>query len=506
MTVAQERSETALARDAIGLPGVVFQAIAAMGLGATIVSSLPVTMSYAGGAAVVPALICLLALLTVALSISALAKHLPAAGSYFTYSSNAMHPVAGFLVGWLYILLTILVEPLLVLILAATIATTSPFSGAPDLWWVYALIALVFIWALGYFGIVIGSRANTILAVFEIVVFLVLSIWLVVAAGSANTLNVFTLQHANNPDYPGMSGVIAAMVFTVLAFSGFEGAAPLAEETRDPKRNIGRGIILSLFVVAGVEILSIYAATVFYGPDKMTEFAKIGGGLGANWEQLASQVWGTAGVALVVLAIVNSCLANANGGAIAATRTLFSMGRIHLLPTTLAAVQPKWKSPHMAVHLQFVIGTVITLGLGFWFGTFNGFGIVGTAIGILVALLYMTINVSCFLYYLRKRRDEFGVIRHAVVPLVGVVILVPVFCAGAGIKILDFISPLAAPFSYGAIVVGLWMLAGIAYDVYLWRANPRRLEDTVLVFNPDATLGAVPVDGLTSVPPAGRAR
>ncbi len=146
-------SDTSLARGAIGLREVMFQSVAFMGCGATIVSSLPLTMAYAGGAALDAGLLCLVALLTVALSISALAAHLPSAGSFYTYASRAIHPSVGFLVGWLYSLLTVLVVPLLVLILAATIAATHPLTSAPGLWWVYALAAIIIVSVIGWLGI-----------------------------------------------------------------------------------------------------------------------------------------------------------------------------------------------------------------------------------------------------------------------------------------------------------------------------------------------------------------
>jgi len=73
----------------------------------------------------------------------------------------------------------------------------------------------------------------------EIAVFLVLGVFFVVHAGSHNTLSVFGTGHTPN-GYKGLTGVIAGSVYTVLAFGGFEGAAPLAEETRDPRRTVQR--------------------------------------------------------------------------------------------------------------------------------------------------------------------------------------------------------------------------------------------------------------------------
>ena len=474
-------SDTNLARGAIGLREVMFQSVAFMGCGATIVSSLPLTMAYAGGAALDAGLLCLLALLTVALSISALAAHLPSAGSFYTYASRAIHPSVGFLVGWLYSLLTVLVVPLLVLILAATLAATHPLTEAPGLWWVYALLSIIIVSVIGWLGIQTSSIANVILGVFELAVFLVLSIWLIFAAGDRNTLAVFGTQYANIPGHLGFGGVIVGMIFTVLAFSGFEAAAPLAEESRAPRRTIGRAVIIALLLVVGIELVSIYAATVYYGPTRMGAFAGLSGGIGANWELLGGKVWG-AGWLLVLIAVLNSCLANSNAGANTITRTLYAFGRIRVLPKALGTTDARRKSPQVAVAVQFVLSVAITLGLGIAYGPSVAFGIIGTIIGISFAILYMAINLSCFLYYWRQRRHEFRWWRHGLIPAIGILVLIPVFFAGAGIAVFSFISPLTPPYSAAGPVLVIWMLIGLVYLFYMRSKNPERIQDTAKVF------------------------
>src|SRR5439155_10893616 len=128
------------------------------------------------------------------------------------------------------------------------------------------------------------------------------------------------------------SGVFAASVFTILAFIGFEAAAPLAEEARDPRRTIGRAVILSCLGIGVFYVITTYAATVFTGPTKMVDFQP-----GIGWEGLGRAMWGSAWV-FVFLAIVNSTIANANAGSNAATRTMFAMGRVRILPKMLADV------------------------------------------------------------------------------------------------------------------------------------------------------------------------
>jgi amino acid transporter len=475
-------ADVSLARDAVGLPDVAFQSVAFMGCGATIVSALPLTMAYAGGAAIVSGILCLLALLTVALSIRALARHLPAAGSFSTYAAQAIHPLAGFGVGWMYLLLALLTEPLLALIFAATLRTTSWFP--PGLWWLYALVVIAAVTLFSFLGIRTSATVNVVLSVFEFAVFVVLSVWLVVAAGRRNTTAVFGTQFANAPHHPGFGGIVIGMIFTVLAFGGFEAAAPIAEEARAPRRTIGRAVLIALLLVASIELFSIYAVTVYFGPAHAFGFSQLGGGLGANWEQLASKVWGV-GWVLVLISVLNSCLANANAGSTDATRTLFAFGRIGVLPRVTAAIQPRWKSPYVAVAVQLVVAVAVVLGMGFTFGPGDAFAIIGTLSGMVFALLYVAVNVSCVLYFWRRQRAEFRWPRHVLIPVIGIVVLVPVFFTGAGIPVFSFITPLGPPLSYAGPVLAGWIILGIAYAGYLARRHPGRLAGTATVFLPD---------------------
>ncbi len=88
-------------------------------------------------------------------------------------------------------------------------------------------------------------------------------------AGSDNDLEVFSTTSATVPGDDGRSGVIAGAVDTILAFIGFETAAPLEEEAKDPGRTIGRAVILSCIGIGHLNVLKTYAAIVFFGPERV---------------------------------------------------------------------------------------------------------------------------------------------------------------------------------------------------------------------------------------------
>jgi amino acid transporter len=474
-----------LAREAIGLREVFFQSVTHMAPAAAVAFSIVVGANFASGALPLSVVFALVGCLLVAISIGQLAKHLPSAGGFYTYTARGIHPSVGFLVAWGYAFVEPLVAPALYLIFAQVVAGTlqTEFGWSfSTWWWICAIAAAVLVFLLGWYGIQISTRVGTILGVFEIGVFTALAIWLIVDAGSSNDLSVFGTTFATVPGFDGVSGVIAGSVYTILAFIGFEAAAPLAEEAKDPRRTIGRAVILSCIGIGVFYVLTTYAADVYFGPGRFAGFPMFGGG--NPWDALARAAWG-AGWVLVFLAIANSAIANSNASSNAATRTWFAMGRIRLLPAILGRTHPIYRSPHVAVFVQFVIGVGVALWLGAQYNDpFLAFAILGTIIGAVVIAIYMAVNLACLLFYAREHRSEFNVFLHAVIPILGILAFVPAFLVAIGVggSLFDFISALPYPFSVVGPVVGIWYVIGIVYLIYLYARKPERVRDTARVF------------------------
>jgi hypothetical protein len=72
----------------------------------------------------------------------------------------------------------------------------------------------------------------------------------------------------------------------------------------------------------------------------------------------------------------------------------------------------------------------------------------------------MLAALSCPVYYWRYRRSEFKVVLHLIIPVLGVIFLVPGLFVGAGITVFSFVSPLSWPISLAApIALGVYVLA-----------------------------------------------
>ena len=472
-----------LERDAIGLTEVLFQSITHMAPAVAVALSIGFATSLALGITPLAVLLALVAVLFTAYSIGELARHLPSAGGMYTYVGTRIGSYAGWLVAWAFLLAEPIVPPLLFAAFGFYGATLLDqlFGISNDLLWVpLAILCGAIVWFLTYRGITLSTRTGVVLGSIEIAIFLVVSLLLVVNAGSRNTASVFI------PGSDGIKPALQGMVFCLLAFVGFEAAAPLAEETRDPKRTIRRAVLWSAVLIGAFYVFCYYAATVFFGPDKMADFIKANDG--NPWGGMADQVLPNIGGLLVLFAILNSCLANANAGANASTRAIFSLGRSRLLPGALAAIHPTYRTPVNAVHVQGILGIVIAVGLGLWLGSaypdtpgpLNVYFVLGYALGLLFAGMYIAVNFAVIGYYLRWQRAEFNPLKHLVVPIVGVILMIPAFLSaspgGVTIPIIDLeIASLAPPYSFAPPLVAIWMIVGVVIGLVLRASRPAAL-------------------------------
>jgi len=454
-----------------------------MAPGAAIAASIPAGVAFAGGALPLSVIFALVACLLCAWCIGLLAREMPAAGSLATYAARGLHPAAGFLVAWGYVLVGWLIPPLVLLQLGFTTAATlnAEISGYPaTLWWPWSILGALIVLAAGYYGIRTSARLGTILGVFEIGVFLVLGIFFVVHAGGHNSLSVFGTKYTPT-GFRGISGVIGGSVFTLLAFGGFEGAAPLAEETRNPRRTIQRAVLLATLLIGALYVFTTYAVDVAFGPKGFAGFTT---GTGtASWEGMARSLYGLFWF-FVFLAIVNSTIANANAGMNVSSRTSYAMGRIGAFPRFFEMINPKHRSPVASIFVAFVVTIAVTLGLGFGYTPTVAFAMVGTGIVIVLVAVYILMNAACIGYFARRSgglAQGFNWLSHLIIPVLGIAAFVPAWLTAAGIKVFSFVAPLVPPYSYMGPAVAAWMVIGVIYLIFLYRHEPRRVTEVGLV-------------------------
>jgi amino acid transporter len=484
---------SSLASESVGFTEVLFQSLTYISPGTSLALVLPFVVVFAGGALPLVVAFIFVGCFATAWLLGEMAGKLPSSGGMLTFIANGLGSNVGFMAGWVYVLCLLADVAGVYLLLAGFVANQLNASwhwNTTVVWVLVTVVLAAFVTFNGLRRANRGTRLGAILGTIEVLVFAILSIWLIFSAGGRNTLQVFTTHFANAPSYHGFSGIIAAAVLTILAYQGFESAVVLGEEAKQPRISVKSGMLLSVAGILVYFILATYASSVYFGPGKMASgFAASGGG--APWDQLGRDVWGV-GWVIIFVAIVNSVTACCNACNITTTRTLFAMSRAGVLPDRLSTIN-KSKVPGPAQWVTTILafaGAVITAAV--W-----GPGVAATFLltitSAIIIVLYIVAAITCVVLYYRRYRSEFGWLRHGLPAVLVVVCFIPAFLATFGIRAFRFVTPLAWPETLIAPICIAWVVIGIAIAVYLIRSRPRGVSgvrDLYAESEPAANVGA----------------
>lgn len=448
---------------AIGLPGVLMQAVALIAPAFAITVSFQFAVGQAGVAAPLVYLFAFFIVLMLAVTVSELARAFPSAGGFYTYVSRTVHPRVGFMCGWL---LSLWLPPVGVLVLAFT----GKVVLEPELqaqygitlpWWVFVGLSLALVSVLVYRGVAISQGLLITLALLEILIVVALAIFAVASPGPGG----FTLASFNPAASSSIQGLYLGVVFSVFAFTGWEGAAPLAEESEDPRRNVTRGTIGSVLILGAFLVFTSWAFLIGLGTGNIQSIIN---STRSPTFILAENLWGGAWV-IVLLALVNSaiavCIASFNGS----TRLWFGMGRSGVLPSSLARVHHRHQTPVNAIYLQIAL-SLVTFVLAALLGPEQLFIVWALAITFCLILVYVALNTGVLRYFYTEARDQFSPIKHGILPVLSTAAVLWV-----GYK--SIVPFPEAPTSYAPIAAAIWFLLGVGLLILLKR---RGQEDWLL--------------------------
>jgi amino acid transporter len=396
-----------------------FQSITHMAPGAAIAFSILLAIQFAGPALPLAVLFALIGCLFVAVSIGQMAKKVPSAGGLYSYVTHGLGKVPGFFVGLIILCFQPLVAPLLFLIFAWATedVVTNDLDVSTSTWWLWVLLAAAIVFFLAYRDVRLSTNAGIALGIFEIGVFLALAIWMILSNLGDLSLAPFNPTNAEAGTFNGM---FKGMVFTILAFIGFEAAAPLGEEADRPRWTVPRAVVGSCIAIGIFYVICSYAWVI----GTTGNFTEVTLAEPNPWRTLADIYWG-AGWVLIFFAIINSAIANSNAGVNAASRVMFALGRNGVLPAAFARTHPVHRTPHIAIIAQMVFGVVLALLMGWKWGALTAFSIISYAAVSLVIVVYIATCLACLAYYWTKARDEFNVFLHGICPILGAAAFVP---------------------------------------------------------------------------------
>ena len=266
-------------------------------------------------------------------------------------------------------------------------------------WWFFALAATALIWALTHHGVQLSARITALLGGLELLIMLALGITFLIHPGTGSTY-LAPLTPSSSPHHFG--GILAGMVFSILALSGFEAPAPLAQEARLPGKFIGQAIMLSLGSIGVFYIFTSYASAIGWGTGDMAAFAS-----NPNpYYVLGHALWG-AGWWFVVLAIINSAVGVGLACTNAASRVMYTMGRAGTLPASFGRIHPIHRTPTFAIAFAQIAGMAAILLVGLLLRPDYIFGFLETIATLAVIILYVMANLALTRYMRREQRAKF---------------------------------------------------------------------------------------------------
>ncbi|MEE2669613.1 MAG: amino acid permease [Gemmatimonadota bacterium] len=247
----------------------------------------------------------------------------------------------------------------------------------------------------------------------------------------------------------GGGGVIVAMGLTFIAFEGYDLIATVAEEIREPEKNIPRATFISLGITMIMYLLILFVSLAAVAPPDGQPSWQFLGAFGETAIVRAAEGFMPAfGVAVIVFGGLLSTMSALNATVMASSRVAFSMGRDRLLPLSMAKIHPERRTPHIAIMVTGVVLLAMALTLPI--------EAVGSAASLIFLLTFAMVNLSVIT--LRRKaphlQRHYKVPFYPVIPILGIVL--NVFLA-----IYQFtFQPIAWYVTGGWILLGLLLYYG----------------------------------------------
>jgi len=417
----------------LNLPSIIVFGLAYMAPG-VVVSTFGVIAVASKGATPTAYLVATLAMALTALSYGKLARAYPASGSVYTYARKLLDARIGFLAGWA-ILLDYFFLPMVAWLIQALYMNVQ-FPGLPV--WAWLVVNIVAATLVNVLGIVLADRVNKVLLTLTVLGLIAL---VAVCFGHVSGSGASGAAHALWNPATSVSAVTAGAAVAAYTFLGFDAVSTLTEEVHDAKRNVPRGILLTV-IIGGAMFFVISLAMQWVHPGSHFADESTAGyavAIGAGGKHFAD-----------VLNIITLLGGFASCVAIQAStsRLMYVMGRDAVLPRRVFGyLNPRFRTPVFNVLLIAVVGlfaTRLSLATATSFINFGAF------------LAFALANICVIAAWIRYRHTDasMGVFGYVVLPV-----------AGAAVDVY-----LMTKLSHIAVVLGLsWLAIGIVYLLVLTR-------------------------------------
>ncbi len=406
-----------------------------------------------------------LGVLLIAYTFVRLCQRFNHAGSVYGFVGVTLGPRTGVVAGWsligTYTFYGVVTSSACGIFLASFLDSLGIWTDQPT-WAPFVVTAIVLLGVFAMTVTPVRAATRTLLSVEGVTVALILVVAVVVLvrliAGTAPGGHTFTLSVFTVAPGTDASVVFLGVVFGFLSFAGFEAAATLGEEAKNPRRNIPRAI-LGTAIFGGVYFVFVTAVEVMgfgadaHGVEAFVASESLMGELGT--EYVAAWVGDviTLGAAVSAFACALAC-------GVGGSRLLYALGRDGVGPAALGRVSARSGTPFGA-SLTVVGGMYLILAVYVTvFGaepqdSFLWSGSIGTLI-LLVVYVLATVGAIRLLFFTgagggpRVRRWEI------VIPILGLVVL--------GYTLYRNVWPVQeGAGAWFPVVTAVWILLAVGY-------------------------------------------
>jgi amino acid transporter len=397
-----------------------------------------------------------LALLVVSTTVATLAKRIPCAGSFFIYVSRSLGPLWGMMTGWAMVwsyLVNSIAMTVATSILIKALLVSLGSAAVPSTTLIYIAIS-VLLWIFAYHDIRLSSRMGLVLEALSMTIIIVVCVATWSRLGFQADTRQLKLQGAT------FSGTTEAVLFVLYSYAGFESAATLGQETRNPHVVIPRAIVLTPVIGGVFMMFTTYVICLGFG-DNVSNLTSSA----APLSDLASHLSKWLAVAVyfgAMISIFASALASLNGSA----RMLYSMGRYRFIHQSMGLVHSRHKTPHWAVTVGVIISLIVLLAMP-RVGEIELLGYLGltASFGYIVIYIASSIASPVYLSLIKepsKRALLLGVIGATVMSLalVGSVYPIPPY-----------------PYNCFIYLFLMYMVVGAGWFVALKKRTPKALQN-----------------------------
>lgn len=359
-----------------------------------------------GGLSPLAFVLCAVGLVPVALCFAEAASRTERTGGAYVYAAEAFGPVAGFGVGWMCFANSIFSFAAVSAVASAYVCRLAGVDAGTLGLRLFAVVILVAFTALNYTGVKQGARAANAFTIAKIAALLVL------VAGAVPAMEPARLAA---PMTQGFDGVEAAVFAALFALQGFEVAPIPAGETHFAKRAVPIAVLTALSLSAVVYVL---VQVVVVGAHA---------GLGTPTDTPLADAALAVAPALGIVVLAGGAISTmgfVSGSALGTPRYLYAFASDAWLPRALAAVHPRFGTPHLAIAVTSVL--VVAFVLAFDYRTLIGMS------NVTVAVQYLATCLAVLVF--RRRGLPAGGFRAPLgllTPLAGAAVAMWVFTAGS---------------------------------------------------------------------------